>query len=111
VSYGLEGPLVGTGYFEDRKRSASAYVTDPAWMLRDRSGHPGRRGRAYRTGDLVRYALDGSMEFVVRNNTQMIKIRGQRVDLLDVQHNVQDVLRKAEPKAQGKVFRRNSLCF
>ncbi|KAF2764708.1 acetyl-CoA synthetase-like protein [Teratosphaeria nubilosa] len=44
----LEGPLLGTGYFQDPDRSAIAYVTDPGWMLRDRSGQPGRRGRAYR---------------------------------------------------------------
>ena len=92
----LEGPLVGSGYHNDSERTAASFVENPPWMLRDRPGQSGRTGRAYRTGDLVRYQPDGSLLFVGRNNTQ-IKIRGQRVELLDVQHNVQHVLDRSLP--------------
>ncbi|KAK4611887.1 Nonribosomal peptide synthetase TES [Fulvia fulva] len=94
----LEGPLVGTGYYKDPNRTAASFVENPPWLLRDRPGRPGRKGRAYRTGDLVRYQPDGSLTFVGRNNMQQVKVRGQRVELLDVQHNVQDVLKKSLPE-------------
>jgi aryl carrier-like protein len=96
----LEGPLAGSGYYKDEERTTAAFVANPPYMIRARQGHPGRAGRAYRTGDLVRYSGDGSMQFVGRSNTQQVKIRGQRVELLDIQHNVQDALRRRQPNAQ-----------
>ncbi|KAF7189289.1 Nonribosomal peptide synthetase TES, partial [Pseudocercospora fuligena] len=96
----LEGPLVGDGYYKEIERTTASFVNDPPWKLRDRPGQPGRSGRAYRTGDLVRFCSNGTMEFVGRVNSQQTKIRGQRVDLLDVQHNVQDALRKRLPDMQ-----------
>ncbi|PHH91429.1 hypothetical protein CDD83_523 [Cordyceps sp. RAO-2017] len=84
----LEGPLVGQGYLNDPQSTATAFVEDPAWLLRGAPGRPGRRGRLYKTGDLVRYNEDGSLVFVGRKNTQ-VKIRGQRVELAEVEHWVQ----------------------
>ena len=41
--------------------------------------------RRYRTGDLARVLSDGSLEFVGRTDTQL-KIRGQRVELAEIEH-------------------------
>jgi non-ribosomal peptide synthetase component F len=41
----------------------------------------------YKTGDLVRYNSDGSMNFVMRKDTQ-IKLNGQRIELSEIEHYV-----------------------
>ncbi|KAL6159790.1 putative NRPS-like protein biosynthetic cluster [Exserohilum turcicum] len=96
----LEGPLVGSGYYNDPARTNATFVVNPPWMTRNRPGQLGRTGRAYRTGDLVRYQDDGSLEFIGRATTQQVKIRGQRVELGDVQHHVRQILRKKDPDVQ-----------
>ncbi|KAG5951860.1 NRPS protein [Claviceps sorghi] len=83
----LEGPILGQGYLDDPDRTESAFIRDPAWLLRGWAGHPGRRGRVYKTGDLVRYNQDGSLEYLGRKDAQ-VKIRGQRVELGDVEHHI-----------------------
>ncbi|KAG8408242.1 Nonribosomal peptide synthetase [Metarhizium acridum] len=84
----LEGPLVGPGYLHDAERTAAAFIEDPIWLQRGTGDLPGRRGRLYKTGDLVRYNDDGSLSFVGRKDTQ-VKIRGQRVELGEVEHQLQ----------------------
>ncbi|PHH81423.1 hypothetical protein CDD82_813 [Ophiocordyceps australis] len=83
----LEGPLVGCGYLGDAKRTAAAFIDDPSWLLQGAPGHAGRHGRLYKTGDLVRYNQDGDLVFVGRKDTQT-KIRGQRVELEEIEHHV-----------------------
>ncbi|EPS29593.1 hypothetical protein PDE_04543 [Penicillium oxalicum 114-2] len=83
----LEGPLVGQGYMNDPEKTNSAFVKDPEWLLQGTPGFSGRSGRLYRTGDLVRYEEDGNLEFIGRKDAQ-IKIRGQRVELEDIEHHV-----------------------
>ncbi|KAF5854744.1 hypothetical protein ETB97_012310, partial [Aspergillus alliaceus] len=83
----LEGPLVGQGYLADPVKTTASFVEDPPWLLRGGPGYPGRRGRLYRTGDLVRYNEDGTLVFVGRKDAQ-VKIRGQRVELGEVEHYV-----------------------
>ncbi|KAL5353196.1 hypothetical protein ACLOAV_001229 [Pseudogymnoascus australis] len=88
----LEGPTVGDGYLDDPAKTAVAFVQDPTWLLRGVPGvRPGRRGRVYRTGDLVRYRDDGSLLFIGRKDTQ-VKIRGQRVELEEVEHHLRQAL-------------------
>ncbi|KJZ75337.1 hypothetical protein HIM_05263 [Hirsutella minnesotensis 3608] len=84
----LEGPLVGQGYLKEPEKTAAAFVTDPPWLLRGSPGCPGRHGRLYKTGDLARYNEDGSLMFMGRNDSQ-VKIRGQRVELGEVEQCVQ----------------------
>ncbi|RYP75279.1 hypothetical protein DL771_002499 [Monosporascus sp. 5C6A] len=81
----LEGPLVGLGYLDDPERTAASFIEDPVWLLAGAAGRRGRRGRLYKTGDLVRYRDDGSLTFVGRKDTQ-IKIRGQRIELSEIEH-------------------------
>lgn len=83
----LEGPLVGLGYLDDPQRTAAAFVDDPVWLMHA----VGRRGRVYRTGDLVRYRDDGTLVFIGRKDTQ-VKIRGQRVELSEVENCVRQVI-------------------
>lgn len=84
----LEGPLVGQGYLSDPVLTSSAFVEDPPWLINGHSKFAGRTGRLYRTGDLVRYKKGGSMLFVGRKDTTQLKIRGQRIELGDVEHHV-----------------------
>ncbi|CAG8905552.1 unnamed protein product [Penicillium egyptiacum] len=86
----LEGPLVGQGYFQNEEKTAAAFIEDPYWLGQGSpdGSVPGRRGRLYKTGDLVKYhPLTGDIAFVGRKDTQ-VKLRGQRIELADVEHHV-----------------------
>lgn len=78
----LEGPLVGQGYLHQAEKTSEVFVDSPPWLV-----NGGRHGRLYRTGDLVKYHTDGSLIFIDRKDTQ-VKIRGQRVELAEVEHHV-----------------------
>ncbi|KAK2601955.1 hypothetical protein QQS21_004468 [Conoideocrella luteorostrata] len=96
----LEGPLVGRGYFGDADKTRAAFVHDPPWLLQGGGlEYPGRRGRLYRTGDLVYYNSNGTLTFVSRKDEQ-VKIRGQRVELGDVEHHARQCLQKYYPEAR-----------
>ncbi|KAI9709702.1 MAG: NRPS [Bogoriella megaspora] len=87
----LESPLVGPGYLRDVEKTSAAFSEDPAWLLRGAPGVPGRRGRVYKTGDLVRQTTDGNLTFVGRRDAQ-VKLRGQRVELGEIEHHIRDSL-------------------
>ncbi|WP_030843793.1 AMP-binding protein [Streptomyces sp. NRRL F-4474] len=71
----VAGPQLATGYVDDPERTAARFVeTDPG----------GGTDRWYRTGDLVTENDGGSLVFHGRIDHQ-VKIRGHRVDLLDVE--------------------------
>lgn len=81
----LEGPLLGRGYLGDPEKTAAAFFDDPPWLRRGCQGyHGGRRGRVYRTGDLVKLTDNGALVIVGRRDAQ-VKIRGQRVELEEVE--------------------------
>ncbi|KAF5983598.1 enniatin synthase [Fusarium coicis] len=84
----LEGPLVSRGYLGDPQQTAAKFIQDPKWLLDGRNGQSGRRGRMYKTGDLVRFNHYGSLSYVGRKDTQ-VKIRGQRVELGEIEYHVQ----------------------
>nr|APA19546.1 leualacin synthetase [Hapsidospora irregularis] len=90
----LEGQPVGQGYLNDPERTAASFIEDPPWLVQGAPGHSGRRGRVYMTGDLVRYEDDGSMAYVTRKDAQ-VKIRGQRVELGEVERRVQECIPEA----------------
>ncbi|WP_172666620.1 non-ribosomal peptide synthetase [Actinoplanes missouriensis] len=70
------GAGVGLGYLHDPARTAAVFVPDPF------SDDPA--SRLYRTGDIVRHLPDGQLEFVGRRDFQ-VKIRGQRIELAEVE--------------------------
>lgn len=92
----LEGPVVSQGYLGDTERTAAAFVEAPTWLIQGAPGRPGRSGRLYKTGDLVRYTEQGQLVFVGRKDTQ-VKIRGQRVELGEVEHWIRQCVPQAAP--------------
>lgn len=87
----IEGPLVGQGYLDEAEKTSAAFIQNPPWLLRGAPGVLGRHGRLYKTGDLMRYNVDGTLQFVGRKDAQ-VKLRGQRVELGEVEHHVQKYL-------------------
>ena len=87
----LEGPSVGSGYWNEPNKTAEVFIENPAWLLKGSSKISGRKGRCYRTGDIVRYREDGSVEFLGRKDSQA-KINGQRIELGEIETQVQSVV-------------------
>ncbi|KAK0615529.1 Nonribosomal peptide synthetase 4 [Lasiodiplodia hormozganensis] len=85
----VEGPCVGEGYMGDPEKTAAAFIVDPPWLTAGFGDVEGRTGRVYKTGDLVKYDPDGSgyLVFVGRKDTQ-VKLRGQRVELGEVEYHL-----------------------
>nr|AGS31967.1 lysergyl peptide synthetase subunit 1 [Epichloe amarillans] len=83
----IEGAILARGYLGDPARTAAVFTPRPGW-LDDFRGSSGDN-RIYRTGDIVRYDPDGSISYVRRKDSQ-VKLRGQRVELLDVEHHLQN---------------------
>ena len=78
----IEGPQVARGYRNDPVKTSAAFITDPGFTADVGPRNSGRR--MYRSGDLVRYNADGKMTILGRGDSQ-IKIRGQRVDLGEIE--------------------------
>lgn len=89
----MEGPVVGIGYLGEPEKTAEVFIEDPTWLTAGHRAANGRTGRLYKTGDLVRYEDNrlGSIEFVGRKD-QQVKLRGQRVELTEVEYHVQSCL-------------------
>lgn len=86
----IEGPLVTRGYLNQPDKTAAAYITSPRWLQAFR--HPDSPGRLYRTGDLVQYTEEGHIRIIGRKDTQ-VKLRGQRIELAEVEFNISHSLR------------------
>jgi amino acid adenylation domain-containing protein len=84
----VQGPAVLREYLADQKRTEAAIKAVPAWMPRSTEVN---YDRLYKTGDLAFYNPDGTIEFICRKDLQ-VKIRGQRVELGEVEHNIQTTL-------------------
>ncbi|KAK5988142.1 Nonribosomal peptide synthetase dtxS1 [Cladobotryum mycophilum] len=92
----IEGPIVGRGYLGEPEKTEAAFIVDPTWLLRGLEAHVGHpRSKLYKTGDLVQYNNDGSLSFVRRKDTQ-VKIRGQRLELGEVESHVQQCMPAAQ---------------
>lgn len=81
----IEGPTVGRGYLNNPEKTAAAFIAPPSWLKDFRHGVS---GSLYKTGDLVQYAGDGSVRYFRRKDSQ-VKLRGQRLELGEVEHHVQ----------------------
>ncbi|KAF2468422.1 nonribosomal peptide synthetase 6 [Lindgomyces ingoldianus] len=85
----VEGPIVGIGYLNELAKTQEVYIEDPEFLLTGTGTIPGRRGRLYKTGDLVRYDPDGRGEIVfVGRRDQQVKLRGQRIELAEIEYNM-----------------------
>lgn len=89
----IEGPTVSKGYFGNDDKTNATYIKDPEWLVRGIPGiKKGRRGIFYKTGDLLSYNSDGSLDFIGRKDA-MIKLRGQRIELEEVEYHVRASLK------------------
>lgn len=77
----VSSPFVSPGYWQRPDLNAAVFSDDP--------GNPG--WRIYRTGDLGRIAADGNLHFLGRNGTR-VKIRGQSVDLAEVESGLRQCI-------------------
>ncbi|OJK04674.1 hypothetical protein ASPACDRAFT_241, partial [Aspergillus aculeatus ATCC 16872] len=89
----LEGPSLARGYLDNADATASAFIEAPEWRHHLQAKLDGTTpARMYKTGDLFRYKADGSIQYVGRKGT-MVKIRGQRLDLGEIEAHARTVCR------------------
>jgi amino acid adenylation domain-containing protein len=81
------GSVASGAYFRDPERSAERFVQDPEFP------HSGER--VYRTGDLARRDVDGQL-FLIGRRDSMVKTRGYRVELSEVEKAIEELLPVAE---------------
>ncbi|GAB1215415.1 hypothetical protein ATERTT37_004602 [Aspergillus terreus] len=93
----IEGPIVGRGYINNPQATESSFIKPPAWLLAVRPDFDPTT-RLYKTGDLARYFPDGRLDIHGRKDSQ-IKIRGQRIELGEVEFQVQSCF----PSAAGGI--------
>jgi amino acid adenylation domain-containing protein len=82
----LEGHILAEGYLDNPEATAKAFIQSPQWA-------PSRK--FYKTGDLVYYSSSGTIIFHGRKDTQ-IKLRGQRIELGEVENRLSAVLLDTE---------------
>ncbi|KAJ4118835.1 hypothetical protein NW768_010573 [Fusarium equiseti] len=80
----IDGPGVSRGYLNDESKTKASFIKPPPWafQVNDNAAR-----RLYRTGDLAKYNPDGSLCFLGRKDSQ-VKIRGQRLELGEVENNL-----------------------
>ncbi|KAG7001438.1 hypothetical protein G7Y79_00031g065530 [Physcia stellaris] len=83
----IEGPVLARGYLNDESRTSAAFINTPAWAREENGIH--RPSRIYKTGDLAQYNPDGTICYRGRKDSQ-VKIRGQRVELHEVEKHLID---------------------
>lgn len=82
----VEGEILARGYLDDLEKTAASFVTNVPWASGNLTNHNSNR-RFYKTGDLARFESDGSISCLGRKDRQ-IKIRGQRVELGDIESHL-----------------------
>lgn len=95
----VEGPVLAREYLHMPVKTASAFITGTPWLKGIRNSSP---SRAYKTGDLVRYGSDGRINLVGRKDMQ-IKLRGQRIELEEVEFHMRQTLPRGVEVAIGLV--------
>jgi non-ribosomal peptide synthetase component F/aryl carrier-like protein len=81
----MEGPGVARGYLNSPEQTASSFIDGPPWLQKFL---PKKGSKLYRTGDLMQYNKNGTIRWVGRQDNQ-IKLRGQRIELGEVEFRVQ----------------------
>jgi amino acid adenylation domain-containing protein len=77
----IAGDGLALGYFDDPELTARQFVQVDVG---------GRPTRVYRTGDLARWAADSTLRYLGRSDRQ-VKIRGHRVEQLEVERRLREV--------------------
>ncbi|KAH9212622.1 hypothetical protein DL95DRAFT_303903 [Leptodontidium sp. 2 PMI_412] len=97
----IEGPFLARGYLNDSEKTKASFVIDPDFVHQYNLGHS---RRMYRTGDLVKQNEDGTYNILGRRDTQ-VKIRGQRVELAEIEYWVLRSLPHVRRVAVNLIFR------
>lgn len=77
----LEGPILSRGYLNNEVKTRESFITNPSWLPESQFGPR----RLYRTGDLARYTADGGVQIIGRKDDSMRKLRGQRIEVSQVE--------------------------
>ena len=78
----IAGDCVSAGYLNQAELTRERFVPNPFQTEVERL--EGRCAAMYKTGDVVRRRLDGELEFLGRNDSQ-VKIHGVRIELREVE--------------------------
>ncbi|CRG85572.1 nonribosomal peptide synthase, putative [Talaromyces islandicus] len=87
----IEGPIVGSGYYNNENLTSASYVHDVPWLRNDHDGNDARTSRVFKSGDLARFDSKGNIHFIARKDLQ-VKLNGQRIELEEVQHHVRNLM-------------------
>nr|L7WU80.1 RecName: Full=Nonribisomal peptide synthase notE'; Short=NRPS notE'; AltName: Full=Notoamide biosynthesis cluster protein E' [Aspergillus versicolor]AGC83576.1 NRPS [Aspergillus versicolor] len=85
----LEGPIVGRGYLNNPAATAAAFIGPPKWLQQLRKTD--YQHQLYRTGDLAVQDSTGALMLLGRRDGQL-KIRGQRVEVAEIEQHIDRVL-------------------
>lgn len=89
----LEGPCLTQGYLGNSEQPDMSFVSNPPWLQLVRRN---AIGHFFKTGDIARQNLtDGSFQLLGRKGTR-VKIRGQRVELAEVEYQTRQLLPEAK---------------
>nr|POE51967.1 nonribosomal peptide synthetase 1 [Quercus suber] len=81
----IQGPGLAREYLNDEEKTKRCFIEPRSWLS------PSPFARLYKSDDLVRYNDDGTIDYIGRKDLQ-IKIRGQRVELGEVEYHVKQHL-------------------
>lgn len=84
----VDGRILAKGYLCDQDKTATSFVKHCDWLK------TGTSAIVYKTGDLVQYKDDGTLSIIGRKDTQ-VKIRGNRLELADIECQI----RRLHPQA------------
>ncbi|KAG0156359.1 hypothetical protein PDIDSM_3537 [Penicillium digitatum] len=79
----VHGGTLARGYLHEKTKTDQVFIANPAFY----STTDNSIQRFYKTGDLVRYNIDGTITYLGRRDTQ-IKLRGQRIELSEIEHQI-----------------------
>lgn len=96
----VEGPIVGRGYLNNAESTARAFIEPPGWLRDLRTGH--YQHRLYLTGDLAVQDSAGALTLLGRKEGQ-VKIRGQRIELGDIEQAIRGILPSAADVIVDKI--------
>ncbi|RMZ71371.1 non-ribosomal peptide synthetase [Pyrenophora seminiperda CCB06] len=96
----IEGSVNALCYLNDPEKTAAGFIS-PQYVWMPEVASPVNQ-RMYRTGDLVRYTPNGTLEFVERRDTQ-IKLRGQRIELGEVEFHLKEALKQSGYETESVV--------
>ncbi|KAF4273769.1 hypothetical protein CNMCM8812_006990 [Aspergillus fumigatus] len=90
-----ESPCLCRGYIDNEDETKLAFVSKPSWLTQVRG--QGTAQPLLRTGDIVRYnCVDGTFCLVGRKGNR-VKLRGQRLELAQVEHHLRSCLSSTHP--------------